>query len=77
MEGARFLPLIQVEHFLVQEDVSTDIDGVVLRKDLDRVIGIVVVPVEGTEVYREIDLRECLAERLDRSLGSVEVLCLK
>lgn len=77
VRGARFLPLIRVKHFVVHQGVSTETDAFVERKGLGRVIGIVVAPVEGTDVYRRIGLHECLVELLDHPTGSVESFCLK
>ena len=65
IEGARFLPLVQINHVVSQEDVAASADFAKHRSDLDRAIGIVIAPVEGTEVYRRIGLHECQAQRLD------------
>ncbi|KAF3046873.1 hypothetical protein E8E12_004564 [Didymella heteroderae] len=76
VEIARFLPLVQIKHYVSAVSAATDDCSTRDRYDLDRVIGILIAQVRGTDVYRRIGLHTCQAKQMNYLLGTVEPICL-
>jgi hypothetical protein len=77
VKDAIFLPLIHIKHFVVKEGGAEEPNSAVHRYDLDRLTGIVLAPIEGTEMYRRIGLNDCQAQRLDHLRGYEGIVCLQ
>lgn len=56
---------------------ASESNTAVHRYDLDRVIGIVLAPVEGSEMFRRIGLHECQAQSLDQLRSYKRIVALR
>lgn len=77
VKGARWLPLVQVKlNAPKTDDPTVQYEIASLTRQIERVVGIVVVPVGDADVYRRIGLHQCQIVGLECLQGSVESICL-